>query len=1088
MPVSKIVKNAVPDTKQSWFDANGSVPAPIAGTMEAIVPAMYQLWGAYGYQPAITWYQLANMYVSWEYTATEKIARTIASLPPKLFRYENAAGKTLKPYYVKGLLHNDMMTKNYSSVFLARKLKKDHGIRRVEIDDHPFLDLINAPNEDMVRYNFWRMLAIHLELNGAVGIYKAKPDAFGNPQALHVLPATWTGQFKPVPETNGTRLIKGYRLLDQNINTDFTTEEIIWIHYTSLRNPFEGMSALKAQLYAFNMDQYLAQQITAFYKNGAMFSNIFTTEQQLTQKQYDQLALQLQQYQGAKNAGQKFILHSGLKMEKPLTSTAREAMIDEIERMARDKILSAHDMSAGKIGLTEHQNRSNLEVVDMGFFNEAIKPRAMLITEYFDQYLVHQYDPALDFEFDYPHYNDRDMDLKERTANINAGVTTRNEERDKMGLEPVDGGDVILVSPMNVPLSSVANPPEPPPPPVLEPKPNTESEPPPPVPKEPAVKSWTSGSKTAAWKAFDSEATAYEPLFKRAVVKFLRDTSKDIIDRLEKHGVKIKSNIGAMNLNGRQKWLADHKARLDEFIPPKKEMQARLEKEIKPAYLAVLKERGDRKMKELDTLSSGTAKGRKDIEADVELEFDLNDPEVLDWLGVKLDKLGTEVTTTTVDNIKEILRDDFEAGEPLMKMGEHLRDYFTGAETYRANLIARTESTASMNEADLESVRQMDMEDVVAKVWLAEQDDSTRETHREAGERYSDGRDSEDGQPMRIDDEFEVGDDRMTAPGGGTLAAENCNCRCGLVYEVIAESEEKALKDHGNWGHAGRQGERGGSMARGEGIEAVYDKRSKTWKDKSGDPLPEHIPRIPPAWVDVKVNRDPDADLLVVGKDSKDRRQAIYSDKFLQQNADAKFARIDELDKKYDGILKEVKDDIHAGRNVEEASCESLIMTTGIRPGSERDRGGEKQAYGATTLLGQHVVGNEDNLHLQFTGKKGVDLDIPVSDKETARDLIERRSAAGKDGKIFNTDNEKLGDYTKARDGGGFKTKDFRTLLGTRTARETMKGMSKPTNEKEYKRSVRAVAKSVSAKLGNTPTVALQSYIHPGVFADWRLR
>jgi len=461
MPVSAIVKNAVPVTKQSWFDANGSVPAPIAGTMEAIVPAMYQLWGAYGYQPAVTWYQLANMYVSWEYTATEKIARTIASLPPKLFRYENAAGKTLKPYYVKGLLHNDIMTKNYSGEFLARKLKKDHGIKRVEIDDHPFLDLINAPNEDTVRYNFWRMLAIHLELNGAVGIYKAKPDAFGNPQRLHILPATWTGQFKPIPETNGTRLIKGYRLLDQNINTDFTTEEIIWIHYTSLRNPFEGMSALKAQLYAFNMDQYLAQQITAFYKNGAMFSNVFETEQILTQKQYDQVALQLQQYQGAKNAGQKFILHSGLKMAKPLTSTARDAMIDEIERMARDKMLSAHDMSAGKIGLTEHQNRSNLEVVDMGFFNEAIKPRAMLITEYFDQYLVHQYDPALDFEFDYPHFQDRDMDIKERTANLAAGVTTRNEERDKMGLEPVDGGDVILVSPMNVPLSSVANPPEP---------------------------------------------------------------------------------------------------------------------------------------------------------------------------------------------------------------------------------------------------------------------------------------------------------------------------------------------------------------------------------------------------------------------------------------------------------------------------------------------------------------------------------------------------------------------------------------------------------------------------------------------------
>ena len=34
-------------------------------------------------------------------------------------------------------------------------------------------------------------------------------------------------------------------------------------------------------------------------------------------------------------------------------------------------------------------------------------------------------------------------------------------------------------------------------------------------------------------------------------------------------------------------------------------------------------------------------------------------------------------------------------GEPLLKMSEHLREYFTGAETWRANLIARTEAPAA---------------------------------------------------------------------------------------------------------------------------------------------------------------------------------------------------------------------------------------------------------------------------------------------------------------------------------------------------------------------------------------------------------
>ena len=78
----------------------------------------------------------------------------------------------------------------------------------------------------------------------------------------------------------------------------------------------------------------------------------------------------------------------------------------------------------------------------------------MLITEFFCP-LVHSYDENLDFEFDYPHFQDRAQDIQERNANLTQGVTSRNEERDKMGLEPVDGGDVILVSPMLVPLESV---------------------------------------------------------------------------------------------------------------------------------------------------------------------------------------------------------------------------------------------------------------------------------------------------------------------------------------------------------------------------------------------------------------------------------------------------------------------------------------------------------------------------------------------------------------------------------------------------------------------------------------------------------
>jgi HK97 family phage portal protein len=770
-PVSEIIKNASREEKQSWMGGgNFNNIAGMANETNSFIPTMYQAWGAYGYQPAITWYQLANMYVSWEYTAIEKIARTLASLPAKLFRFEDNSGKTLKPYYVKNITAG-MDHLKLSSKQIQLKLQHDHGIRRVEIEDHPFLDLINNPNEDMVRFNFWRLLCIHLELNGAVGIYKAKKDMFGNPTELHILPATWTGQLKPVPATDGVHLIQSYRFLDQDVHTEFSKEEIIWIHYTSLRNPFEGMSALKAQLYAFNMDQYLMQQVSAFYKNGAMFSNVFTTDQTLRQDQYNEIAAQLQNYQGAKNAGQKFILHSGLKMDKPLTTTAREAMVVEIENLARDKMLSSHDVSAGKIGLEHQQNRSNLEVADIGFFNESIKPRAMLIVEYFNRFLVQQYDENVDFQFDYPHFNDRTLDVTERASNINLGLTSRNEERTKMGLEPVEGGDVILVSPMQVPLSSVVNPPEPKP--VAEFPPTGENE------DKVSMKSnkafWNTDNKAIAWKSFDSKAKAHEKLYKIATTKFFRSMNAKCQDLIEKNGVKIKSHIGAMGLNGRQKWLKENKAKIDELLPIKSDLKKQLVNLLFPAIVETMKFAGKERGEELGKL----VKSKVKADDEYTFEFNVSDKRVSKWIGYRLEKSSDSIVQKSLDDIRSDLKEGYENGESISAIGGRIKQYFDEAEQYRGDMIARTEVTAAMNKADLESVVQMGLEDKVKKIWVPEQDDKTRDTHQLAGRDYAEG--------ISIDELFEVGEDKMLSPGDGDLAEENINCRCTMVYDIAEE-------------------------------------------------------------------------------------------------------------------------------------------------------------------------------------------------------------------------------------------------------------------------------------------------------------
>jgi DNA topoisomerase-1 len=259
----------------------------------------------------------------------------------------------------------------------------------------------------------------------------------------------------------------------------------------------------------------------------------------------------------------------------------------------------------------------------------------------------------------------------------------------------------------------------------------------------------------------------------------------------------------------------------------------------------------------------------------------------------------------------------------------------------------------------------------------------------------------------------------------------------------------------------------------------------------NGAPLPSHIEKLklPPAWKDVRYSDDPKSGLLAVGKDSKGRVQSVYSEEFSATQAAAKFARIEALRKEFDGIQKQ-NDTYRKSNNPkvrDSADCLSMIMKMGIRPGSETDTGAKLKAYGATTLEGRHVVKTDEGVSLRFIGKKGVALDLPVTDKGLSDMLLARAEKSGTDGKLFPATTDKaLLDYVHTLDGGGFKTKDFRTNVGTSTAYDLVSKMPAPKTEAEYKKAVMAVAKDVSKRLGNTPVIALQSYISPTVFSEWR--
>lgn len=240
--------------------------------------------------------------------------------------------------------------------------------------------------------------------------------------------------------------------------------------------------------------------------------------------------------------------------------------------------------------------------------------------------------------------------------------------------------------------------------------------------------------------------------------------------------------------------------------------------------------------------------------------------------------------------------------------------------------------------------------------------------------------------------------------------------------------------------------------------------------------------KLAPGYTHVHLAEDPKAALQSVVKDSKGRDQYKYSAEHSGKASSAKWDRA----KRFAQDAPAIKQKLDADTS-EEGAALRLIHATGLRIGGTADTGAAEQAYGATTLESHHVSPNASGgATLKFVGKKGVSITHDVTDPAVAKEVLERAKSGGK---LYNTTDAKTRDLLhQIAPGTDYKVKDFRTHAAAVTARNAMKSLPAPTDEKSLAAGQKKVAEAVAAKLGNTPAVAIKDYIPPETFAPWHAK
>ncbi|MDX6677639.1 MAG: topoisomerase [Solirubrobacteraceae bacterium] len=271
--------------------------------------------------------------------------------------------------------------------------------------------------------------------------------------------------------------------------------------------------------------------------------------------------------------------------------------------------------------------------------------------------------------------------------------------------------------------------------------------------------------------------------------------------------------------------------------------------------------------------------------------------------------------------------------------------------------------------------------------------------------------------------------------------------------------------------------------------------------DEQGERItdPEIVARIaglviPPAWRDVWVSPDPFGHIQATGFDEAGRKQYLYHPRWRERRDQQKFDDMVHFARALPALRAVVDHDLALGDLSREQvlACAARLLDRGFfRIGSE-EYAVSNETYGLATMLKSHVVVRGETIAFDYIAKESKRRVQAIVDPEIAALIttLKRRRGGGpellaykRNGRWCDVRSPDINAYLKAATSLDVSAKDFRTWGATVLAAVAL-AVTHPEHlsRSARKRAIVRAVKEVAFYLGNTPTVARNSYIDPRVF------
>jgi HK97 family phage portal protein len=332
----------------------------------------------------------------------------------------------------------------------VERMGRDGKYVRIEEGGNPWARLIADPCPNMSAREFWSWVSQSRDYTGTADLL-VEHNALGMPIALYPVFREF-GIMNPKSDGTGGVMSWVFNRAD-GIIVQLEKRDIIRLNLTSSWSPYENVSLLEWGILEVDTDLHQSLYRKDAAKTGHTPPLVLTTEQRVTNEEADAAGKRfLQKYQTAGNIKGIPILGQGVQPHRTGMNADDLAAIDS-QKLTDTHLFWIAGFPQGL--LSDDSNRSNALQAERTFAVITVQPQSDALASQMTHNLQEQFGSSgLRISAGNVIPVDRKQEAEIDRILLGAGLTM-NEIREKRRLDPVEGGDVVLVRRDMMPLKEM---------------------------------------------------------------------------------------------------------------------------------------------------------------------------------------------------------------------------------------------------------------------------------------------------------------------------------------------------------------------------------------------------------------------------------------------------------------------------------------------------------------------------------------------------------------------------------------------------------------------------------------------------------